>query len=90
MGRGKPEERSTRIESKLRAACAAVWLTDRGERSGVGTDGNLHWKCHFHLHFTGQNASHRAKPDVNGAGISSLLYLDTSTEDLRKEEKSRS
>lgn len=36
MGRGKPEERSTRIESKLRAACAAVWLTDRGEKERGG------------------------------------------------------
>lgn len=83
--RGAPEENPSWGQHVLQYG----WLT-KGKRSGVETDGNLHWKCHFHLHFTGQNASHKAKPDVNGAGISSLLYLDTSTEGLRKEEKSRS
>lgn len=59
----------------LRAAGGAVWVTDKGgkERSGVAAARVLCWKCHCHLHFTGQKASPKAKPDVHGAGIPSLL-----------------
>lgn len=77
---GTQEARETTDQSPsqgLRAAYRAVMCSfDRKiKRSGEGNT----WKSVIsHLHFMGPKTSHMAKPDVNGAAVSSFVRGPTS------------